>query len=196
MNKNAWRKKTNAKLFTISKLRKAIRENGGVAIGLAGFSGSFKSNERADSEAVTSRTLEIMLGEAVDSRSPSTVYLISGATNLGVPRIGYTLCKRLGCKAVGVTAGSAISHAIAPLDYLTVVGKSFGDESEAFVSVLDELWVVGGGRQSRNECELASKSSIPITIIQGIGGISDELNPTTLDAKYVDIDHYLTENGR
>ena len=93
MNKNSWREKTNAKIVTISQLRRKIRESDGIAIGLAGFSGSFTDNERADAELVTSRSLELMLANAVDSRNPSTVYLVSGATNLGVPRIGYAVCK-------------------------------------------------------------------------------------------------------
>ena len=77
-----------------------------------------------------------------------------------------------------------------------MIGEKFGDESEAFVSILDALWVIGGGQQSMNECKLASESNLPITIMQGIGGIADELNPANLEAEYVNIDEYLSENDR
>lgn len=193
MNKNSWKKKTDARVVSISRLRKSIQEQDGIGLGLVGFSGNFKKNPRDDAESVTRRMLELMLSDLMKDRSPDSVFFISGATNLGVPRVGYAVARKLGCTTVGVTAGAAVRYSIADLDYLTVVGKKFGDESEAFVSVLDELWVVGGGQQSLNECKLAQESGISITVFQGIGGIADQLSPETFSARYLNIDQYLLD---
>ena len=121
--------------------------------------------------------------------------MISGATDLGVPSIGYSAAKQLGVTSVGVTAEAALKYSIAELEYLTVVGKKFGDESVAFVSAIDELWVIGGGKQSLNECKLASEAQVRITIVQGIGGISDTLSESSLEARYINMDQYLFEHG-
>lgn len=195
MTKNPWQKKTNAKIVTVSRLRKAIRELEGIAIGLVGFSGSFKKNKRSDAENVSRRVLSKEIKELIQTHSSASIFLVSGATNLGVPRIGYDIAKQHGCQNVGITAGCAIRYSIAELDYLTVVGKRFGDESNAFISTIDQLWVLGGGGQSLDECNLASKANIPIRVFQGIGGIADELTPDQLEAEYLDIDQRLTENG-
>ena len=196
MNKNSWRRKTDAKIIsTAPRLRKLVRECEGIAIGLAGFSGSFEKNTRSDAETVTEQVIESMLCQKINDVDPERIFFVSGATNLGVPRIGYAVATKLGCKTVGITAASAISHSIAELDYLTVVGKKFGDESEAFVSVIDELWVIGGGRQSENECTLALASETPVIIVQGIGGIADQLSPENFTGTYVDIDQHVSPNG-
>lgn len=191
MNKNSWRKKTDANIVTISRLRKAIQEIDGIAIGLVGFSGSFKKNDRADAEEITQRILTKEIGSLVEAYHPTRVFLISGATNLGVPKIGYTISKQFGCQNVGVTADCAMRYRIADLDFLTVVGKRFGDESNAFVSAIHQLWVIGGGKQSMDECALAFGANIPIRVFQGIGGIADELQPEQFEAEYLDIDKQL-----
>ena len=195
MNKSSWRKKTTAKILTISRLRKAIRELDGLAIGLVGFSGSFAKNGRTDAESVTRRFIETMLANTDETLPRRPLFLISGATDLGVPRIGYAAAKKLGVTSVGVTSQEALKYSIAELEYLTVVGNKFGDESEAFVSVIDELWVIGGGKQSLSECNLASEAGVKIMIAQGIGGIADTLSDATLEARYTNIDQYLLENG-
>lgn len=196
MNRNTWRKKTEARIVSISRLRKTIREQNAIGVGLIGFSGNFKRNTRDDAELITRRALTRKVNDLVSERSPELVYFISGATDLGVPRVGYSVAKGLGCTTVGVTAGAAMRYSLAELDYLTVVGKKFGDESEAFVSCLDELWVFGGGQQSLDECKLAREAQVPITVFQGIGGIADGLCPESFDAKFVNIDQYLLEFGK
>ncbi len=194
MNKHTWRKKTDAKLVTAARLRQIIRDQNGFALGLVGFSGSFKHNPRPDAQSITQRVLNSLIHPKAQKLAPRPLFLVSGATNLGVPRIGYAAAVALGCPTVGVTAASAIGYAIAPLDYLTVVGKRFGDESHAFISVIDELWAIGGGPQSKAECQLALTYQVPVTIIQGIGGIADQLSPDTFPATYINADQHLQQN--
>ena len=190
MNRHNWKKKTSAKILTISRLRQLIRDESAVAVGVVGYSGDLSRNERDDAEVVV-RTALCKLFRVMLESNDGPVWCISGATDLGVPRIAYQEAKRLGCLSVGVTAEAAKTHPLADLDLLSVIGEKFGDESDSFISALDHLCVLGGGQQSLAECKLASERGIPITVFQGIGGIADALTPNDVNAEFARIDEYI-----
>ena len=194
MNNKAWQEKTQAKTRTLSELRNIIKGGDKLAIGLAGFSGNFDTQERPDIEQVIQQIIEYMLHEKMESCLPQQIFMVSGATKLGVPQVGYTVARKLGISSIGLTANEAIDHPIAEIDYLTVVGEQFGDESEAFISIIDELWVIGGGEQSLKECKMAVNSETPVKIIQGLGGIADSHNSQVLEATYINVDQYIEQN--
>jgi len=187
MNRNLWRKKTVATLMTISQLRELTGDKNTITIGLAGFSSNFENVKGNDLEAVVKQAIQLMLKRRMKDYVPRRILLISGATNVGVPHIGYSVAKSLGCKSVGITSEEAKKYPIALLDYLTVIGENFGDESNDFISTLDELWVIGGGAQSLHECKLALDAGVPLIIFRGAGGIADSLCVNTHGATFVNL---------
>jgi len=54
--------------------------------------------------------------------------IVSGATNMGVPKIAYEEAVKLGFSTVGITAKEAMKYDLFPVDKLTLVGEKFGDE--------------------------------------------------------------------
>ncbi|WP_299433928.1 hypothetical protein [uncultured Aquimarina sp.] len=73
--------------------------------------------------------------------------------NTGVPKIAYKIADGIGLKTVGFSAKKAlkIGSGVYSADKKFIVGKKFGDESEAFVDYIDILIRIGGGKQSRKE---------------------------------------------
>src|SRR4051812_16784896 len=78
--------------------------------------------------------------------SPAQAELVSGLTNMGVPKLAYELAVTLGMRTVGISAKSAlrVRCGLFPVDEKRIVGQKFGDESEAFIGAIDYLLRVGG----------------------------------------------------
>lgn len=77
--------------------------------------------------------------------------VISGLTNLGVPAIAYQCAVTLKMKTVGIACSKAKEYECFPCDEVYLIGEEWGDESPAFLSNIDELIKVGGGKQSEEE---------------------------------------------
>ncbi len=101
-----------------------------------------------------------LLRESIDSfmegRDLATIEIISGLTNVGVPKLAYELAVEKGIITVGISAKRALSvkSGIFPCDKQIIAGQNFGDESAIFIDYIDCLIRVGGGIQSRNEVKL------------------------------------------
>jgi hypothetical protein len=82
--------------------------------------------------------------------------LVSGLTDCGVPGIAYRVATRMGLATVGISARQAlrVRAGLFPVDRRILVGRRFGDESAAFVAMIDALIRVGGGPQSRREAAM------------------------------------------
>lgn len=80
--------------------------------------------------------------------------LVSGLTNLGIPKEAYSLAKHILGDDV-ITVGFACSKAKDfpqfPVDEKHIIGDAWGDESDAFLSSIDGLIRIGGGKQSLDE---------------------------------------------
>jgi len=48
------------------------------------------------------------------------------------------------------------------VDEIIWVGKSFGDESQAFIDMIDVLVKIGGGEQSEKELQMAEEEDITV----------------------------------
>lgn len=81
--------------------------------------------------------------------------LVSGLTNLGIPKEAYSLANILGDDviAVGFACSKAKDYPQFPVDEKHIIGTEWGDESEAFLSDLDGLIRIGGGEQSHEEAK-------------------------------------------
>jgi hypothetical protein len=95
------------------------------------------------------------------------VNIITGATNLGIPKMVYDKANeeniRLGKRfnLVGVMAKEGYEYELYPCDIIYAYGKNFGDESKEFISMLDLFIKIGGGKQSIKELSMAKEKGIP-----------------------------------
>lgn len=86
-------------------------------------------------------------------RSFSEGVLVSGLTNMGIPKLGYEFARAKSIRTVGIAPRRAkrVRCGLFPVDEQIIVGHNFGDESETFIDSIDALLRVGGGPQSRRE---------------------------------------------
>lgn len=74
--------------------------------------------------------------------------VVSGLTALGIPLLAYEVASSLHLRTVGVACAKARENPCWPCDEVVIVGEEWGDESETFLSQIDFLLKVGGGKQS------------------------------------------------
>ena len=126
-------------------------------IGVVGYSDDKKFDQNI-AKALLTIALDIVESDMDDSEYE----LVSGMTNMGVPKLAYDIAKENGWKTVGFTAEEAKEYDCYGVDEEIIVGKKFGDESEDFIKYIDCLVRVGGGKQSIKETEMAKESDIPV----------------------------------
>lgn len=121
-----------------------------IKYGIVGF-----SRDQFDKEAAY-RILEELFRQISIKHSDKEIEIVSGYTNMGVPKIAYELADRYGFTTVGYSAGQALKvrSGVYPVKKVILIGKKFGDESNDFVQYIDALIRIGGGRQSRMETEM------------------------------------------
>lgn len=121
-----------------------------LKIGVVGF-----SRNQFDQEEATNK-LHDMIKQIIENYPDREFEIVSGLTNMGVPRLAYLLADQLGIYTTGFSAKQAFSvyAGIYPVKQQIIVGDKFGDESEEFVRYIEVLVRVGGGAQSRHEVEL------------------------------------------
>lgn len=131
-------------------------------VGLVGYSET-KFDEEKAYEIIEQQLNDInnglLLSPPFKKKEP---VLVSGLTNLGIPKIGYEIASKLGWKTIGISAEDALNYDLFDVDEQIIVGKEFGDESEEFISMLDCLIRVGGGPQSMRETGMAKEKMIPV----------------------------------
>lgn len=119
-------------------------------IGVIGYSGQKFDEKQA--RAFLRKGLEMLEHEGV------TNVVVSGYTNMGIPRLAYQVGETLGFRTMGLSAKAALKYDLYPVDEeVKIVGEEFGDESGAFLAYIDCLLKVGGGEQSEREFELFRK---------------------------------------
>lgn len=109
-------------------------------LGIIGFSG------QAFDEGAARAILRREIGRA--ALFHQDVAVVSGLTALGVPLIAYQVAGELGLLTVGVACEKAKEYECWPCDEVVIVGEDWGDESETFLSSINYLLKVGGGKQS------------------------------------------------
>ena len=121
-----------------------------LKIGVVGFS----RNQFDQQDAA--QKLDHTIKQIIANYPSRKFEIVSGLTNMGVPKLAYLLADRLGIDTVGFSAKQAFRvHAgIYPVSQQIIVGNRFGDESEEFINYIDVLVRIGGEPQSRHEVEL------------------------------------------
>ncbi len=93
--------------------------------------------------------------------------IVSGTTNMGVPKICYEEAKKLGYKTIGITAEEGREYDLFPVDGAFWIGKKFGDETEFFLEYIDCLIKIGGGKQSIKEFKKCAKPKVEYDLSKG-----------------------------
>ena len=83
-------------------------------------------------EAGARAALRRLLAEQVENRELKikAVEVVSGLTNLGVPKIAYEVAVEMGMKTVGISASRALtsSSGVFSVDKQIIVGQNYGDD--------------------------------------------------------------------
>ncbi len=122
-----------------------------MKIGIVGH-----SSNRIDEELGLA-LLETMISRLVASKANTgDVEIVTGLTNIGIPKLAYQIADKHRYVKVGISAQQAheVNCGVYPVDKEIIVGKKFGDESDAFIEYIDYLIRVGGGKQSAAEVKL------------------------------------------
>jgi hypothetical protein len=121
-----------------------------LRLGVVGFSA--KSFDQVTAKKYLEEGIRKILTE--EGVAPNEVELVSGLTNMGVPKLSYELAVAMKIRTVGISAAKAKKFSRFPVDKTIYAGKDFGDESPIFIEYITHLLRVGGGKQSRHEAEL------------------------------------------
>lgn len=121
-----------------------------MKIGVVGFS----RNQFDKKEAILK--LRNILEGLVKGQDKKEIEIVSGYTNMGIPRIAYRLADDMGLATVGFSAQQALKVrcGVYPVKKVILEGTYFGDESLKFIQYIDILVRIGGGPQSRKEVAL------------------------------------------
>jgi hypothetical protein len=117
-----------------------------MKLGIAGFSAQSFDKDKA-----------IIILKSTFSRfkqlSSSELEIVSGYTNLGVPALAYGIAKKQGLRTTGIACVKAYEHELFPVDkkFIKTEWQNWGDESDFFLSYIDALICVGGGKQTAAE---------------------------------------------
>ena len=119
--------------------------NAGLCVGVVGYSGRKFNIDQAI-------LLMQMAFAAMQKLYPKReLVIVSGLTNIGIPKIAYEQAVQRGWRTVGVACSRAKNSF--PVDEKIIVGHEWGDESEAFLGLLDCMIRIGGGPQTLAEAE-------------------------------------------
>ncbi len=129
-------------------------------IGVVGF-----SREEFDQEEAK-RLLREILARLAKGKAREKVELVSGLTNMGVPKLAYHIAVELGFRTVGFSAKQALRAGcgVYPVDRKMIRGRKYGEESQEFIEYIDVLVRIGGGVQSRREVELFKEKHVGETL--------------------------------
>jgi len=123
---------------------------------LAPYAGSYSKDNLDENEArnILIKSFHQLIEKNKNYDEP--IEIVSGLTNIGIPRIAYQVAEELDFIKVGISAERAlkVKCGIYPVDKQIIEGQDFGDESRLFISYIDFLVRVGGGRQSHQEVKM------------------------------------------
>lgn len=177
--------KTSAKIVSSEEFEGLKAAQGLHVVGVAGYSGQWAPaklaadpNLKVLADAAVSALSEQL--KALKSKYGEKLIISSGATMEGVPKIIYDLCVEQGVPAIGVACAKAFKYPLATMKYLVVEGQEWGEESASFISLADELVVLGGGGQAKREMIAAGQQGKDVTVFQGFGGAADQLSAAEL----------------
>lgn len=127
-----------------------------LRIGVVGYSG-----QKFDEQSAI-MMLDLAFSRLDLQYDPEHIEIVSGLTNLGIPKLSYELATNLGYLTRGVACKLAYDYPIFDCDVVEIIGENWGDESEHFLSTIDVLVRVGGGEQTMAETNIAKERGVAI----------------------------------
>lgn len=126
-------------------------------IGVVGHSPVYFNRQEAQ------KLLESQIVQAVkQAPKDHKISIVSGLTNFGIPAVAYKVAEEKGYHTVGYACSQAEDFACFPVDKKHIIGDNWGDESEEFLSNIDVLIRIGGGKQSKEEIKKAKELDLPV----------------------------------
>ena len=121
-----------------------------MRIGVVGYSHEYFDHD------IAYQLLVEAFDQIITDYSATTIEIVSGLTNSGVPKLAYEIAQKHAWITVGISAARAlrVKSGVFPCDKQFLYGDEFGDESEQFIAYIDCLIRIGGGKQSHQEVEL------------------------------------------
>jgi hypothetical protein len=184
VRRDEWSDRTSAEVLSEPRFRARKQEAGWHILGVMGYAGRWEKSGLHGDElaAFVSLAREALRAEIVRCRDahPGRLLVCTGATNTGVLQLTYEVCVFLDIPTMSVAPDRALNYELGPLAYVIPHGQAFGDESDLFVGLSDELLLLGGGKQSHREVLAGHALHKPVTVIQGFGGTADALSAVEL----------------
>lgn len=127
-----------------------------LRVGVVGYSGQKFDEEKAG------KFLDEAFGIIAKRYPQREVRMVSGWTNLGIPKLAYERAVERGWQTEGISTMKAFEFERFDVDVWRIVGDDWGAESPAFLHSIDVLIRVGGGGQALREAEAAKRLNLPI----------------------------------
>lgn len=126
-----------------------------LRVGIVGYSAQSFDRDYARAILINQlRSLKIKEGRNIE--------VVSGLTWLGIPGLAYEVATALDLRTVGIACKKARNYECFPCDEVFLIGEDWGQESDMFLSSIDMLIRIGGGKQSHAECARAKAKGIPV----------------------------------
>lgn len=129
-------------------------------VGVVGYSS--QSFDEAEAKEILEEAFDDIEDEYVENGDYEDIVIVSGLTDMGIPRIAYQIADERDYGTMGVVPEEADEYEHYSVDEIIYEGEKFGDESETFINTIDVFVKVGGGDQSQHEMELAEAEDISI----------------------------------
>ena len=125
-------------------------------VGVVGYS---KSNfDHSEAEKLIKKAFDEIENKYPDKQKNC----VSGWTNQGVPAIDYAEAVKWGWKCNIADDHEWLEGEQWGDESKNIEGEQWGDESKKFLSLLDAIIRVGGGKQSFDEVESAKEKNLPV----------------------------------
>lgn len=91
------------------------------------------------------------------------IWILSGLTNVGIPKLAYEMAKAYELPTVGLSCRKALDCDCYEVDQTIIYGENWGDDSPQLMREVDELYRIGGGDIAMKEAQMAKDLGIPVT---------------------------------
>lgn len=129
-------------------------------VGVVGYSG--QKFDEVEAREILEEAFDDIEDEYVEKGDYEDITIVSGLTNMGIPKIAYEVADERGYNTMGVAPEEADEYELYNVDEIIYEGVNFGDESEVFIDTIDVFVKVGGGNQSQHEMELAEAEDMSV----------------------------------
>lgn len=120
-------------------------------VGIVGYSGEWGTDQWSFNPDEARALIRQELWKLSEDHRGHIVEIVSGLTDIGVPKLAYEIANQFGMLTTGFAPESAQDYPHHHVDKVIYVGTGWGDESEAFLTYCDMLIKIGGGEQSAAE---------------------------------------------